>query len=117
VRTVGASSHLTVHLSLDERPDRLPSDTEAELLRIAQEAITNARKHAQASNLWVRCEIDPPRALLVVEDDGVGPGEQREGSFGIDIMRERAARLRADLSVEHRGMRGTVVTCRLGSSA
>jgi signal transduction histidine kinase len=46
VRTVGRQTGLTVHLSLNEAPNRLPADTEAELLRIAQEAITNARKHA-----------------------------------------------------------------------
>ena len=47
VRQVGASSDLTVHLVLDETPMRLPIDAETELLRIAQEAITNARKHAE----------------------------------------------------------------------
>ena len=48
-RTVGASGGLRVHLSLDESTARLPAATEAELLRIAQEAITNARKHAGAA--------------------------------------------------------------------
>ena len=47
VRQVGASSNLTVHLVLDESPVRLPIDAETELLRIAQEAVTNARKHAE----------------------------------------------------------------------
>ena len=62
VRQVGAGSNFTVHLVLDETPTRLPIDAETELLRIAQEAITNARKHANAQNLWVTCRIDPPRA-------------------------------------------------------
>lgn len=115
VRAVGAASHLTVHLSLNEHPERLPADVEAELLRIAQEAVTNARKHAQAENLWVSCTIDPPFALLVVEDDGVGPGAHREGSFGIEIMRERAERLRATLDIGVRSTGGTVVTCRVGA--
>ena len=47
-RQVGATSQLTVHLVLDESPNRLRADVETELLRIAQEAITNARKHAGA---------------------------------------------------------------------
>ena len=63
VRQVGASSNLTVHLVLDETPVRLPIDSETELLRIAQEAVTNARKHANAHNLWVTCRIDPPQRL------------------------------------------------------
>ena len=64
VRQVGASSKLTVHLVLDESPVRLPIDAETELLRIAQEAVTNARKHANAQNLWVTCRIEPPSAYL-----------------------------------------------------
>src|SRR5690606_1123609 len=65
-RTVGASAGLRVHLSLDEGGARLPASTEAELLRIAQEAITNARKHARAENLWVTCEVDPPYTRIEV---------------------------------------------------
>jgi signal transduction histidine kinase len=114
VRSVGTSSRLTVHLSLDEGPARLPVDVEAELLRIAQEAITNARKHANAENLWVNCLVDPPRAQLRVEDDGVGLQKAREDSFGIEIMRERAARLRARLEITPRNPRGTVVQVDVG---
>ena len=59
VRQVGVGSNFTVHLVLDEAPNRLPVDAETELLRIAQEAITNARKHANAENLWVTCMRQP----------------------------------------------------------
>ena len=68
VRQVGAKSDLTVHLTLNEAPTRLSPAVEAELLRIAQEAITNARKHASARNLWVDCWTDPPQR----EPDGAG---------------------------------------------
>ena len=64
VRQVGAKSDLKVHLTLDESPTRLSPMVEAELLRIAQEAITNARKHASARNLWVDCWTDPPCVSL-----------------------------------------------------
>jgi signal transduction histidine kinase len=114
VRSVGTGSRLTVHLSLDEGPARLPVDVEAELLRIAQEAITNARKHASAENLWVNCLVDPPRAQLRVEDDGIGLQQGREDSFGIEIMRERAARLRARLEITPRDPQGTVVQVVVG---
>ena len=73
-RTVGASGGLRVHLSLDESTARLPAATEAELLRIAQEAVTNARKHAGARTCGSRCEIDPPYAQIEVSDDGHGIG-------------------------------------------
>jgi signal transduction histidine kinase len=115
VRSVGAQSRLRVHLSLDEGPARLPADVEAELLRIAQEAITNARKHANAGNLWVYCSVEPPSAWLRVEDDGVGLQTGREDSFGIEIMRERAARLRARLDISPREAGGTVVEVALGA--
>ena len=72
VRQVGAKSDLTVHLTLDEAATRLSPAVEAELLRIAQEAITNARKHASAENLWVDCWTSPPQASLTVRDDGRG---------------------------------------------
>ena len=117
VRSVGTSSRLTVHLSLDEGPARLPADVEAELLRIAQEAITNARKHANAENLWVNCVVTPPRAELRIEDDGVGLQPGRQDSFGLEIMRERAARLRADLRISARDTGGTVVEVVLGARA
>ena len=112
VRQVGAKSHLTVHLTLREAPFRLAPTVEVELLRIAQEAITNVRKHASAQNLWVDYWTDPPRAGLIVRDDGAGMGRRRDDSFGISIMRERAERIQATLdigasSTDHG--RGTVV--------
>jgi signal transduction histidine kinase len=109
VRSVGRQSGLTVHLSLSEAANRLPAETEAELLRIAQEAITNARKHANAENLWVTLEVDPPGALLRVQDDGRGLGEARVDSYGLQIMRERAKRLRTTVRVVPREPNGTLV--------
>jgi len=115
VRSVGRQSGLTVHMSLAETPNRLPAETEAELLRIAQEAITNARKHAEAENLWVSLTVDPPGALLRVEDDGRGLGKARADSYGIQIMKERARRLRTTVDVLAREPRGTTVEICLGS--
>jgi signal transduction histidine kinase len=115
VRQVGASSNLTVHLVLDETPMRLPIDSETELLRIAQEAVTNARKHANAHNLWVTCRIDPPSAYLAVSDDGSGLGVPRDDSFGLEVMRERAHRIGARLAVGNRPEGGTAVEVTLGA--
>jgi signal transduction histidine kinase len=122
VRQVGAKTDLTVHLTLKEAPYRLAPAVEAELLRIAQEAITNARKHASAHNLWVDCWTDPPRARLIVRDDGVGIGGRRQSdSYGIPIMRERAERIDATVDItdmstaDHR--RGTVVQVRVAGTS
>lgn len=114
-RHVGSHSDLTVHVTLDESTVRLRPRVEAELLRIAQEAINNARRHSGGHNLWVDCRIHPPRAEITVADDGRGLGTGREDSHGLKIMRERADRIGADLQVEspaHDG-RGTRVCVRL----
>jgi signal transduction histidine kinase len=115
VRTVGATSDLTVHIELDESPQRLRTEAEAELLRIAQEAITNVRKHSGAQNLWVTVRTAPPSALLRIEDDGLGLGPGRADSYGMEIMRERADRLGAGLSVSPREGGGTVVEVTMGT--
>jgi signal transduction histidine kinase len=117
-RTVGASAGLRVHFSLDEGAARLPAATEAELLRIAQEAITNARKHAGAANLWVTCTVDPPFAQIEVSDDGQGITDQRsDGRYGLAIMAERAERIRGRLEIRPRHPSGTTVAVVLGSSS
>jgi signal transduction histidine kinase len=116
-RTVGQSAGLRVHLSLDESTARLPAATEAELLRIAQEAITNARKHAGAENLWVDCTIDPPFAEIEVSDDGHGMVDRpKEGRYGLAIMAERAERIRGRLEIRPRVPNGTTVAVVLGSA-
>jgi Signal transduction histidine kinase len=115
VRQVGVGSDFTVHLVLNEAPTRLPIDAETELLRIAQEAITNARKHANADNLWVTCSVNPPRATLRIEDDGRGLGRPRADSFGLEVMRERAERVGAQLTVQNRADGGTTVEVTLGA--
>ena len=116
VRSVGTGSGLTVHLVLDESPYRLPIEAETEILRVAQEAITNARKHARARNLWVTCRVDPPRAFLRVADAGRGMGTPRPDSFGLDVMRERTSRLGATLTIRQRVGGGTVVEVTLGQA-
>jgi signal transduction histidine kinase len=117
VRSVAGAAGIAVHLSLSEDPARLPADAEAELLRIAQEAISNARKHAKARNLWITLQVDPPRALLRVEDDGNGFDASGRRGFGLDIMKERADRLGATLRVSGRAPRGTSVEVELGGAA
>jgi signal transduction histidine kinase len=116
-RTVAAAGRLRVHFSLEESSARLPAAIEAELLRIAQEAITNARKHAGAQNLWVSCEVDPPYARVEVSDDGAGISPLRsEGRYGLAIMAERAERIRGQLEITPRTSGGTSVAVVLGTS-
>jgi signal transduction histidine kinase len=108
-RDVGNRAGLNVHLALSEQRQRLHVDVETELLRIAQEAITNARKHARATNLWVSLNTDSSSVLMRVEDDGVGAAELSEEGFGLHIMRERAERIGGNVSISPRLHGGTTV--------
>lgn len=110
VREVGKGSGMAVHMSLEESPRRLRIDVETELLRIAQEAVTNARKHSKATNLWVTCRVEPPFAEIRIEDDGVGYAAPKEDHYGLHIMNERANRINAVLNINNRPGGGTVVS-------
>ena len=116
-RSVGTGSGLVVHLVLDESGGRLRVEAEAELLRIAQEAMNNARKHSGGRNLWVTCTVRPPHAEIEVLDDGHGLQHARPDSHGMRIMRERAESIGATLDVESLGgaPHGTRLRVRLGS--
>jgi signal transduction histidine kinase len=94
----------------------LPREAEAELLRIAQECITNALKHARAQTVDVRLEFDVDAVTLAVADDGVGfdPNAHHDG-FGLLGMRERAGRIGARLAVTSAPGRGSQVRTRLTS--
>lgn len=84
-------------------------------LRVAQEALSNALRHAEAGTITVALERDAALTELAVEDDGRGraPTSPRAGGgVGLRSMEERAARLDGVLSVRDRLGGGTVVTLR-----
>jgi nitrate/nitrite-specific signal transduction histidine kinase len=85
-----------------------------ELYRIAQEAVTNSVKHAQAKAVTIRLAGATGLTRLQIADDGVGIRcpEATNGS-GLRIMRYRAASIGASLAVERGASGGTVVTCTL----
>ena len=109
VHQVTHDMDLRVNLVLDESGPALPPRTESELLRVAQEAIGNVRKHAQADNLWVTLVSDGSTLLLEVEDDGVGNAQPKDRHWGLQSMQERAAGIDASLDVSSRDGGGTVV--------
>ena len=99
--------------------DRLPSDAETTLYRIAQEALTNVAKHSRARNVDVILERHGESVVLIVEDDGVGfdPGEteRSDRGFGLLGMQERAGLVGAVLQIESTPGSGTTVLVRLGA--
>jgi signal transduction histidine kinase len=115
-RSVGSHSGLKVHLIHEESHDRLRPEVEAELLRIAQEAITNVRKHAKARNLWVTISVNPPTAHIQVADDGQGIQGRPKDRYGLDIMSERARRVGAQLLINDAPAGGTVVDVTIGAT-
>jgi signal transduction histidine kinase len=101
-----------VGLELDGEPD-LPPAAGAEVLRIAQEALQNALRHAQAERLEVRLEARDGHVILSVADDGAGfdpaaPG-LRARRLGLTSMEERARALGGTLAIEARPGHGTTI--------
>jgi signal transduction histidine kinase len=96
---------------------RLVPALESNALRVGQEAITNAAKHAQAKNISVRLDYSEKIFRLTVSDDGRGfdPASPppSEGGFGLVGMRERAAKLKGELKITSTPGRGTEVSFNL----
>ena len=89
-RNLSEVSGVPIHVTADELTERLRPEVEAELFRIAQEAMNNAVKHAQADSIDVHCQVRAPAARITVTDDGRGLQPGRRDSHGLKIMRERA---------------------------
>ena len=102
-----------IALAVDNRVPRLqlPEPDEAELYHIVQEALANIERHAQARHGWLTVAPAAGGAEVRIEDDGVGVpgGASAPGHHGIAIMRERAARLGAQLTLGAREGGGSVV--------
>jgi two-component system NarL family sensor kinase len=90
----------------------LPLRVEAELVRIAQEALTNVRRHARATEVEVKLRAVPRGIRLTIRDNGRGFHTQlrKEGHHGLLGMRERARLLGGRLTVTSRPGHGTTVT-------
>ncbi|MFL5801150.1 MAG: GAF domain-containing sensor histidine kinase [Roseiflexaceae bacterium] len=94
----------------------LPIDTALQLLRIAQEALSNALKYADARRLTIELVFEPERAQLRVQDDGRGFDPEQAaaaGGFGLLSMRARAAAIGADLTISSAPGQGTTLVVAL----
>ncbi len=97
----------------------LDASVAGQLYRIAQEAVTNAAKHAQAQRIDVRLAKHRGNLLLSVRDSGKGiPAKKKKNAgLGLDIMRYRAGMIGATLEIESARNQGTAVNCRLPLAA
>ena len=100
---------LRVHLVLDATDPPIPSRVQTEVLRIAQEAISNVRRHARATNLWITLVAEGSTLRLEVTDDGIGAASPRERHWGLQTMHERADGIGGRLAIEPGPDGGTVI--------
>ena len=101
-------------------PRKLPATTTNHLVRIAREAVINARRHAKPTWIEVSLHYETDEIRLEIIDDGSGfDPKQRPpaGHFGITGMRERANKIFAELEIESSPSIGTKVQLRLPSSS
>ena len=105
------SSETGMLVTLEERGDlALPYEAEGELFRIASEALTNARLHANASRIAIELDARDGEVALRIRDDGVGfdPSVRDDERYGLRGMEERARLAGGRLRVES-GSGGTVI--------
>ncbi len=120
VEDFGARSGLRADFQAEDLPSALPARTQAEVLRILQEALTNVRKHADATVVRVGAEVSAGRLVLHIVDNGRGfrPDETSGDGLGLQGMKERARLMGGELRVTSEPAGGTHVelTVPMGSS-
>jgi signal transduction histidine kinase/streptogramin lyase len=109
-----AGSGVDVDVDVSGPRTALTEEAEQQLLRIAQEAVTNVLKHAGASKIWVKLHMEARRLFLRIVDNGRGFEQQdafssQGGHFGLIGMRERAERLGGELRLASQPGGGTEV--------
>ena len=107
-------SGVPTELVVEGKPTPFNPSIEVQLLRIVQEALSNVRKHAQATRSRVVLTFGPDRTRLMVEDNGRGfdPNHPTQGPWphlGLQSMRERASAIGAQFTLETAQGKGTRV--------
>ena len=114
---VSKRANLPIHIDATVS-GRLPTATETTIYRIVQEALTNAVKHANATNVWIRAWREDFTQCCTIRDDGAGfkvrrgQGTPRKG-LGLVAMRERVSAIGGTLQIESRLGHGTEISIRL----
>lgn len=113
-RMMTAGRDLQATVQADANLPAVSKETEQQLLRIAQEALTNAMKHARATRADIRLRRDGNALKLLITDDGAGFDANNAflaagGHFGLLGMRERAQRAGGTLRLETAPGSGTTI--------
>jgi len=114
VENMTALTGLVIETDLQAPVERLSEGGQTALLRVVQEALQNARKHADAKRVTVATRTEGSDIVTEVSDDGTGfdPGSlavQGRRTYGLQFMRERAELIGARFEVRSRPGEGTVV--------
>ncbi len=104
------------HFELLGTEQSLPNEVELLLFRIVQEALSNTRRHAEASSVWITMEFGSDKAILIIKDNGKGfklPEKVEDlagvGKLGLAGMQERAVLLGGKLTLQSEPGKGTTV--------
>src|SRR5467141_2517380 len=115
---ISKRAHLPIHIDATVS-ERLPTTIETTLYRIVQEALTNAVKHAKASNVWIRAWRENLVLWCSIRDDGGGfdssqtPATPFRKGLGLIAMQERVSAIGGTLRIESRPGQGTELSIRL----
>jgi PAS domain S-box-containing protein len=114
---LNASGRILCHFRRRGEIRELQLEAQNELFRIAQEALTNVSKHAQANTVWISLTFTSREISLAVRDDGVGlaatAAQKPKRTYGHISMRERAQRIGGQLQIKSAKSGGTSVHVRV----
>ncbi len=105
-------TRVPVALHISDEPCRLPAGVKIVFYRIAQEALNNITKHADANQVYIDLECQANATTLTIRDDGCGfdpDMSQATSHFGLHIMRERAENVGATFRLESAEGKGTSI--------
>jgi len=108
-------THISCHMEHGKPVLISDSSVAIHLYRIAQEAVTNAIKHAQAKQIVIKLSENNGYIILSITDNGVGiaKGPVQNDGLGLSIMNSRAETINAAFQIQRGDRGGTVVTCSL----
>lgn len=116
VKMVSEQEKVRIRLELPDnvKIDRLEPAVEVQAIRIIQEALSNALKHARPKHITVKFHVESDGLAVTVQDDGRGfeisKVSARRGHFGLQTMRERAESVGGKLTIDTSIGKGTSVT-------
>jgi signal transduction histidine kinase/ligand-binding sensor domain-containing protein len=121
VERIGIATSARCGVAVSGSPRPCPPEVEEELLRIAQEAASNATRHAQANEIRIALDYGETSLTLSVCDDGKGfdpeEGYRKSGHWGLKNMQERAAQVRGTCSITTAAGQGTQIEIRVPLSS